>query len=768
MRAHNRRIFLTGIALAAAVTMLIVGPTAAQKPIPQMIQAQVSESGFQDEQVDPAPIDTVPVSEDTGGEGSTASKGKGKASNQKSDNDKPNKDKPNNEEFDNDKPAGAKPNKKPKSQRHEVRPRILEAVTTAAGSDVDPRSGTSKPLAEAVSTERSPVTTEGGSGARTTAALAAAPGPVDMKILVISADGRESDFTATQAHLRQLGIPFDTLIATQSPDLTASKLWDGGVRGYYQAVILTTGNLTYFEPTTNQWQSAFTAAEWATLWDYEARFNIRQVTSYTFPYGFPDSYGLNLVTVQDTLNAPLQATLTTAGQGVFRDLNAATPITFNGAWVYLATVVNTAVTTPLITTPQGYAIASINTYPDGRQNLTVTAANNTELLHSMLLSYGVINWVTKGLFLGERHVNTGYQIDDLYTEDDIWDPAALSDQTGLTYRNNAADITAAVAWQNSIRSLPLTGNFRLEWAFNAEGASGIYVPDDLTPAVKANQAQFNFVNHTFTHRNLDVPTTAAQVTTELSRNHNFRATVPFTNYSRDSLVQPDISGLTNPQFFQAATQFGIRYIISDTSQPGWNNPTPNAGIRNPAFPSILIIPRRPSNLFYNLSTPAQWVSEFNYFYGPGGLWAYFDHPLSYQEILDYESGWLLKYLLRWDIDPLMFHTPNLRAYDGTHSLFSDLVDRTMTKYRSMVNLPVRNMTQHAIGLKMTDRMNYDQGGVTASLLPCTSLTVRATRAAKVPVTGVAFGTNREVYGSQNISYVSLAAGQSVTIPTTVC
>jgi hypothetical protein len=757
MRLHNRRAFLTGMAIASAVTMFVVGPTAAQKPLPLSVVAQANQTGAQDEQVDPSPIDTVPVVEDTNAEvGDASSGGKGKTDEQKSD-----KAKPDNAKSDKEKADGQKTPKKPKSKHHEVRPRKPERVDFAAGSDVDPTSRASKPRAGAFSLESSPA-------AQTKNAAANAVDPIDLKILLISADGRESDLGATQAHLRQLGIPFETMIATQAPDLTAAKLWDGGVHGYYQAVILTTGNLTYFEPTTNQWQSAFTAAEWATLWDYEARFKIRQITSYTFPYGFPDSYGLNLVTVQDTLSAPLQATLTTAGQGVFTDLNPATPITFTGAWVYLATVVNTAVTTPLITTPQGYAIASINTYPDGRQNLAITAANNPELLHSMLLSYGAINWVTKGLFLGERHVSMGYQIDDLYTEDDLWDPAALSDLTGLSYRNNAADITAAVAWQNSVRALPQTGNFRVEWAFNAEGASGIYSPDTLTPAVKANQAQFNFVNHTYTHLNLDAPTTAAQVTNELSRNHNFRATVPFTNYSRDSMVQPDISGLTNPQFFQAANQFGIRYIISNTSQPGWNNPTPNAGIRNPAFPNILIIPRRPSNLFYNLSTPAEWVSEFNYYYGPGGVWAFFDHPLSYQEILDYEAGWLLKYLLRWDIDPLMFHTPNMRAYDGTHSLFSDLVDRTLTKYRSMMKLPIRNQTQHAIGLKMTDRMNYDQGGVTASLVPCTSLTLTASRAIKVPVTGVAFGTNREVYGGQNISYVSLAAGQSVTIPTTVC
>lgn len=589
--------------------------------------------------------------------------------------------------------------------------------------------------------------------------------PVDLKVLVIAADGKESDLGSLQQSLREIGVPFDTLIATQSP-LTAAKLWDGALHGYYQAVMLTTGNLTYLNPATNQWQSAFSQADWQTLWSYEARFNIRQVTSYTYPAGFPDNYGLNLVGYQDTLTTPLPATLTAAGQQVFADLNPANPVTFKGAWVYLASVANPAVTTPLITTAQGYAIASITTYGDGRQNMAVTAANNTELLHTLLLSYGLVNWATKGLFLGERHVNTGYQIDDLYLDDQIWDPAALSDNSGLIYRNTAADIAALVGWQNTVRSSAVTSGFRLEFAFNSEGTTGIYTPDDLTAAVRANQSRFNFVNHTFSHFNLDAPATASQISSEISRNNTYARI--FSNYSRDSLVQPDISGLTNPAFYQAARNTGVRYGISDTSQPGWNNPTPNTGFHPALSPSFLIIPRHPTNLFYNLATPAQWVSEFNYYYGPGGPWAYYDHALTYAEIVNVESDAMLKYLLKWDIDPLMFHIPNFAAYDGVHSLLSDLINATLGKYRAAEKLPIRNLSEHDIGVAMTNRMTYNAAGVTASLVPCTSLTIKATRAATVPVTGASYGTNHESYGGQTISYISLRAGQSVTVPSTVC
>ena len=288
------------------------------------------------------------------------------------------------------------------------------------------------------------------------AALAAADhlnDPRNMKILLIAADGNETDYPALRAFLDQIGIPYDTLLAAQTP-LVESMLWDGVNRGYYQGIMLTTGNLSY-DVGGGNWVSAFDDTEWNILWDYEARFGVRQVTSYTYPGGYPDNYGLNLVTFQATSDAsPLQATLTAAGQQVYPYLNASNPVSIKNAWVYLATVITPAETTPLLVTANGYAVASIHTYPDGRQNLAVTAGNSPYLYtpHSLLLSYGTINWVTKGQFLGERHAYMSPQVDDLLIDSDIWSTTALTDTTGLTYRMNATDYTQLINWQNRVRA----------------------------------------------------------------------------------------------------------------------------------------------------------------------------------------------------------------------------------------------------------------------------------------------------------------------------
>lgn len=364
-------------------------------------------------------------------------------------------------------------------------------------------------------------------------------------------------------------------------------------------------------------------------------------------------------------------------------------------------------------------------------------------------------------------------------------------------------IASIVAWQNGVRANPNTSQFRLEYPFNGSGFSSVLYPGDtLTAAVIANRNNFNWINHTWTHQNMDgIP--ASLITSELTQNNNWAVnTGRFTlnsNYFRDSMIQPDISGLYYPTFIQAAYNFGIRYLISDTSrrQPqfadSWDNPSPNAGFYRGAAlvnsqspisppPSLLVIPRHASNLFYNLYTPAQWVSEYNCYFSyahmePGSVcarsaWKYWQTDLTYNQILDQESTLMLQYLLKWDLDPIMFHQPNTVQYQAGKTLLTDLLNATLTKYHSMYNLPIASPGQHNLGVKMTNRMAYNASGVTAQLIPCgtagatPSITMKTVKPALIPLTGVVFGTNREVYGGQNISYVNLAANQSVTIPIT--
>ena len=152
-----------------------------------------------------------------------------------------------------------------------------------------------------------------------------------------------------------------------------------------------------------------------------------------------------------------------------------------------------------------------------------------------------------------------------------WDTVAMTDTTGLSYRMTAGDVTAAASWEQGIRSAPkLATNLALEFAFDGEGTTAYGNSDALTAAVKSDQNWFNFVNHTYSHANLDAITYTLALD-EIRQNHQMASStssLSLSHYHMDSLVQPDISGLDNPEFLRAARDFGLTFLIADP-RAGW-------------------------------------------------------------------------------------------------------------------------------------------------------------------------------------------------------
>jgi hypothetical protein len=604
----------------------------------------------------------------------------------------------------------------------------------------------------------------------------------DLKILVIAADGNEADLPAIQQTLDYLGTPYTTYVAAKTPGgLTNSKLVDpaNSAHAYYQGVILTNSQLGY-SPGPGLWQSALTAAEWTTLYNYETVFGIRQISWYTYP---TPAEGFNFMSSSngvDTSVTPVTGSFTAAGKTMFGIYaNTDSPVTIQYAYTYLATPLD-ANTQPLLTDSAGNALATIRTYNDTngdflRSSLFLTFDSNQYLVHNLTLSYGLINWVTNGLFLGQRQISLLAQPDDVFNDNDIWTPNLVcgrtTDDTGTTYRMSGADLQALINWQNAKRAQATTPGFTIELPFNGVGTtaawindegnpSGQFMPDTLTPVAKANQAQFMWISHTYDHENLDTITSAA-ATTELQKNNQVAMQMGLQKYSKRTLVTPDVSGLTNPNFLQAAVNFGVKYTITDTSRAGYDNPSPNAGIYNPFQPSLLMIPRHPTNLYFNVTTPEQWLAEDNCLYPAGAN----GHVDTYAQLLDRESNMLLMYLLRSDNDPLMFHQPNLIAYDGMRTLLGDLLDTTFAKYNKIFTLPILSPSEEQIGQMMADRMAYNASGVTAQLVGTNKVTLTAQKDATIPVTGAITSCGvctAAPYGKQNVTLVKMKAGQTVS------
>src|SRR6266513_2323924 len=286
---------------------------------------------------------------------------------------------------------------------------------------------------------------------------------IDLKLLVVTNGKTEADFPAIKQILDYLGAPYDVLdMAVNAGGITSSMLSDGGCHGYYQGVIFTYGGYIYTLPGMS------------ILTSYEQMFGVRQLNWYMYPnndFGFNYPYnGTFSAAGTDSAN------FTTAGTSVFWYANTATPLAISNAYTFLGTPLSAtalpagASVTPLLTDASGTALSLLYTLGDGRQYLTQTFDSSPYLMHDLVLAYGLINWVTKGIFLGEYHVYAAAQVDDFFINGSEWIPGTPCtdpithdrtppDATSLPFfRINSADMTSLVAWQNKIQSDPLLAN----------------------------------------------------------------------------------------------------------------------------------------------------------------------------------------------------------------------------------------------------------------------------------------------------------------------
>src|SRR5436190_1965522 len=638
---------------------------------------------------------------------------------------------------------------------------------------------------------------------------------IDLKLLVVSNGKTESDFPAIKQILDYLGTPYDVLDMTvNTGGITSSMLSDGSCHGYYQGVIFAYGAYIYTLPGM------------ASLTSYEQAFGVRQLNWYMYPnndFGYNYPYN-NVITSAGTDSA----SFTSAGASVFWYANTATPLVLSNAYIYQGTPLTAlpagASVTPLLTDASGNALSLIYTQGDGRQYLTQTFDSSPYLMHDLVLAYGLINWVTKGMFLGEYHVYAAAQVDDFFINGSEWIPGTPCtnpithdrtppDATSLPFfRINSADMTSLVAWQNKIQSDPLLSNFKLTLAFNGVGTTGNtdwtglpaagIANDSLTSNVQNYQQYFHWISHTYDHPNSlnglhksdpggdpDTPQvdsidleilTNQYVATGAGRNldpdpSDTVSPIHLSDFNPANLVTPGVTGLNDTLVPTYLALDGISYVVTETSVVGQANngpnPSPNVGIVNSYAPSLYEVPRRPNDIFFNAVNWADDQAEFSCIYNNPVQTPY--NTFTAAQILDYVSAGFVTGMLMGDIDPQMFHQNNLHDYDGQgHSLLSDAYDQAFNKYERLYKLPVVSPTLDQLGQNMQNRNAYNLSTATASLTSASesnltiSITVPATASvasAIIPITGL-YSAGAEPYGGQYISHVQVSRGQTITLP----
>jgi hypothetical protein len=596
---------------------------------------------------------------------------------------------------------------------------------------------------------------------------------IDARLLVLTNGKTEADFPAITTALHYLHAPY-TVFDTSTGAITSGQLYSG-CHAFYSGVIVSFLNGSANPP--------FQGAD--VLAAFETTFGIRQVNWYVYP---SPSLGFGWPTGAKSGDS---ATFTTAAATLFPYVNLSYPVVIDAsAYVYLATPYDSTAT-PLLTDTAGNSLALIENFTDGRQYLSMTFDSNQYMTHNLVLSYGLVNWVTKGLFVGEKHIFFTPQEDDWGIDDDIWTqnskgqyPACGTpvDQTGMTYRISGADADAFVARQNNWQANPLFTKVKLYNAFNGCGftadsdcgSTGSPYPNDtLSPWTQntANSAHFGWINHTYEHLNLDGQSYSADFS-QISQNINMAQTMGFADFSITNMVTPDISGLNDPNALQAIVNNGVKYVVSDTSctlgsttcdssvnngpGPGFNLP-----IINTIQPSITEIPRRPNNLFYNVGDPGGWQNEYQCIYANQPPYSTY----TAQQVMDFIAQSFVALMLQGDADPEMFHQTNLKAYDSTHSVLSNLLEDTFSLYQTYFTLPMQSMDEDKLGQFMLNNLAVDNSGVIATVNNGASrtITLKVVNAATIPVTGLQ-SSGAEAYGGQYISHTPMTAGETLTQP----
>src|SRR5271170_1387117 len=387
-------------------------------------------------------------------------------------------------------------------------------------------------------------------------ASAATPNTLDLKVLLIG-DGPSDPMTSAWASaLTSEGVPFteaDASGAVGSETVTLPGL-SSGTTGNYNGVVIAD------DPAD------FASGQLTALYSYESTFGVRQVDGDAFP-----TPSLGLTFVNSGVLDNTTGSLTPAGLTAFPELQGPVPFdpgTF-GAW---STVNPGAPFTPILENSAGQVLAGIYQHPatDPQAGVSELALNfdyNSSQLQWLLLAPGLINWVTQDTHLGLYRNYFGMDIDDVFISDNEWSsalqctPAATdppdytcptADQ-GITEGTGAAppDVQMSAADVDYVANWEAQTGIKLELAFNAIGActypatgdqsaaacggsvtdpSGTYTdpgqvldsgyPNDgaFVDELLKDQADFNWITHTWSHQFLGCNVWAPQVLTSATAN----------------------------------------------------------------------------------------------------------------------------------------------------------------------------------------------------------------------------------------------------------
>ena len=626
-------------------------------------------------------------------------------------------------------------------------------------------------------------------------------GGVDLTVLVLT-DGTPA-VEAIRQQLAAEGVPARVvnLRAHTGPAITraflARSLPGGGRAGNFDGVVLPGATAP-----------GLSGAGQAALAWYERAFGVRQVDAYSPPgpglgMSAPPAYG-------GLLSGPVFVTGAGAGAG-FGYLRRSFPFAGGPAgpapFGYLADPLPGGAATPLLTAAIPHSSrrgALVWQYAgQGRQQLGIGFGGSYFLTQFRYLAPGIVDWLTRGVHLGDWRSYLTVDYDDVLNADAQWSPAGHCTPGGgacphgtprtAPIRMTPADVTYAVRWQRQ-------HHFRMEFLFNGGDSAQFRVRgrDPLLAALRPVAGDFYWVNHTFTHAYLgcvqDVRVKPWRCLT--SGGHIVWAAGPGTvsyqilanlAWARQNgipaepgvLATGEYSGLKllpqqpadNPSLLRATASDHIRWVALDASREPEMRPVGAA----------LGVPRHPIDVGYDVDTVAGEVSEYNWYDtarkdGGSGL-CQGSKVTACIRPLNPRTGWasyilpgqvqvVFAAVLANDPRPFFMHQSNLTG----DRLAYPVMDDALSAYRAVyaASAPVVNLPLSGDGAALHDQQLWGRAlraGTVTAWADGRTVTVTGPPGTPVPVTvpagstagsaaGPAFGG---AYAGQRSGYVTLGS-----------
>lgn len=619
---------------------------------------------------------------------------------------------------------------------------------------------------------------------------------VVLRQLVIATGPEDFGLVTWKAVLDTIGTPYDVLHAGAEP-LTPDRLVRTDGAGRYNAVLLTNGALLRARPD-GSYASAFDAAQWAVLWDYERAYNVRQVSLNTSPGTEPEDHCLRPGGEGAVGDTPVGMSLSAAGSAVFDHLRPQARIPLVRSYVHWARLADGCAAEPLLTA--GDAVVAVRTRSaDGRERLALTFSAGPDDVPAFLLGPGLVRWATGGVLLGEQRHWFNVDVDDWFNST----AHRRADGTTDMFRLSGGDAKATSAQQRELRARhPVAGEFTLTLPYNGSrlvpdappSCSADTTPDSLSSCSLELAPEFRWVNHTASHPQMNdtsYEVSKNEIRENLAIAAEGRLPVPAEvlktpEYSGLGVFTPDPHSLDPPTDFglarsnkamlDAAHDLGVKYVQGNMSFAGHRPKCHNCGVYHPLRPEVLVVPDWPTAIAFEATTPEEQTALHNLQYGRNGKAPdHRDHDLTYEQAIDAEADVAVRHLMSGSVYAHTLHQGNLREYAPGRSLAFDWINATVAKYAELHRVPLLNpdwltlaryvqaRTAHFAEIASARDAVWDRstGAITYQAGAAGTLLLTGVQQRPATEADQAGADESDTYGEHTVATVGLGSGQVV-------